>query len=331
MSAKKERVIPSEYIPEVGSHVETIDGQDYLITNDAMYTFYQRTKGEFSPFFLSMRDDKKLLGCKCSKCGLVRVPPFLTHCPDCNFAPTEMVEVEQVGVMNSTPPITYFATSLFQHMAPYGRGRVIFNGADTAMSVILYTTTGILVPGIITKGTEVKLIFKDNRIGEMTDVFCVPTTELTQEQVNKKGLQESEIDWESPVEPELPEVSDKDVADYNAALKEIKSIIKEMNANERARKDIAGWKRDILIKTMGGRFAISIDDGNIELEERELTSPDFVMVCENPRTLLDGLAYRGAITDSVINKKLWISKNMEFNTIFKLDRMARSVARSKKI
>ncbi len=331
MSAKKERVIPSEYIPEVGSHVETIDGQDYLITNDAMYTFYQRTKGEFSPFFLSMRDDKKLLGCKCSKCGLVRVPPFLTHCPDCNFAPTEMVEVEQVGVMNSTPPITYFATSLFQHMAPYGRGRVIFNGADTAMSVILYTTTGILVPGIITKGTEVKLIFKDNRIGEMTDVFCVPTTELTQEQVNKKGLQESEIDWESPVEPELPEVSDKDVADYNAALKEIKSIIEEMNANERARKDIAGWKRDILIKTMGGRFAISIDDGNIELGERELTSPDFVMVCENPRTLLDGLAYRGAITDSVINKKLWISKNMEFNTIFKLDRMARSVARSKKI
>ncbi len=199
MSAKKERVIPSEYIPEVGSHVETIDGRDYLITNDAMYTFYQRTKGEFSPFFLSMRDDKKLLGCKCSKCGLVRVPPFLTHCPDCNFAPTEMVEVEQVGVMNSTPPITYFATSLFQHMAPYGRGRVIFNGADTAMSAILYTTTGILVPGIITKGTEVKLIFKDNRIGEMTDVFCVPTTELTQEQVNKKGLQESEIDWESPV------------------------------------------------------------------------------------------------------------------------------------
>ena len=330
MSAKKERIIPSEYIPEVGSHVEAIDGQDYLITNDAMYTFYQRTKGEFSPFFLSMRDDKKLLGCKCSKCGLVRVPPFLTHCPDCDFAPTELIEVEQVGVMNSTPPITYFATSLFQHMAPYGRGRVIFNGADTAMSVILYTTTGILVPGIITKGTEVKLIFKDNRIGEMTDVFCVPTTELTQEQVNKKGLQESEIDWESPVEPELPEVSEKDVADYNVALKEIKSIIEEMNANERARKDIAGWKRDILIKTMGGRFAISIDDGNIELEERELTSPDFVMVCENPRTLLDGLAYRGAITDSVINKKLWISKNMEFNTIFKLDRMARSVARSKK-
>jgi len=330
MTTQKEKVIPSQYIPDKESFIETIDGKDYLITNDTMYTFYRRTKGEFSSFFLALRDEKRLFGCKCSQCGIVRVPPFLTHCPDCNFAPTDLIEVEQVGVMNSTPPITYFATSLFQHMAPYGRGRVIFNGADTAMSVNLYTTTGILVPGIINKGTEVKLIFKDNRIGEMTDVFCVPASELTREQVEKKGLQESEIDWESPVEPGLPEASDSDKAVYADAFKEIKSIIGEMNKNDRARKDIAGWKRDIQVKAKGGQFAIIIDDGDIRTEEKELSSPDFVMVCEDLRTLLDGLAYRGAITDSVIGKKLWISKNMEFNTIFKLDRMARSVARSKK-
>jgi uncharacterized OB-fold protein/putative sterol carrier protein len=330
MTTKKEKVIREKYIPDVGSHIETIEGKDYLITNDAMYTFYRRTKGEFSAFFLGLRDEKRILGCKCTQCGLVRVPPFLTHCPDCNFAPTKQVEVEQVGIMNSTPPITYFATSLFQHMAPYGRGRVIFNGADTAMSVVLYTTTGILVPGIINKGTEVKLVFRDNRIGEVSDVFCVPTAELTKEQIEKKGLQESEINWESPVEPKLAGASDPDVALYGKALEEMKSIIAEMDANERAKKDIAGWKRDIQVKTRGGQFAIIIDDGDIKLEERDLSSPDFVMVSEDPRTLLDGLAYRGAITDSIINKKLWISKNMEFNTIFKLDRMARSVARSKK-
>jgi uncharacterized OB-fold protein len=323
-------VIDEKYIPDVGSQIETIDGKDYLITNDAMYTFYRRTKGEFSPFFLALKNEKKLLGCKCTQCSLVRVPPFLTHCPDCNFAPTELVEVDQVGIMNSTPPITYFATSLFQYMAPYGRGRVVFKGADTAMSINLYTTTGILVPGIIEKGTEVKLIFRDKRIGEMTDVFCVPTAELSKEQIEKKGLLESEINWESPVEPELPEAYDQDMALYKQALEEMKSIVGEMNTNERARKDIAGWKRDIQVRTKGGQFAIIIDDGDIRLEERALMSPDFVMVCEDPRTLLYGLAYRGAITDSVINKKLWISKNMEFNTIFKLDRMARSVARSKK-
>ena len=330
MTTQKEKIIPSKYIPDVDSNIETIDGQDYLIANDVMYTFYRRTRGEFSSFFLALRDDKKLLGCKCTQCGLIRVPPFLTHCSDCNFTPTEMIEVEQVGVMNSTPPITYFATSLFQDMAPFGRGRVIFKGADTAMSVNLYTTTGILVPGIINKGTEVKLVFRDNRIAAATDVFCVPTAELTKEQVQKKGLQESEIDWESPVEPELPEASDKDVALYKDSFKEIKSIVEEMNTNERARKDIAGWKRDVQIKTRGGQFAMIIDDGDIKVEEKEISSPDFVMVSEDPGTLLDGLAYRGAITDSVINKKLWISKNMEFTTIFKLDRMARSVARSKK-
>jgi len=328
---EKQKVIDEKYIPDVGSQIETIDGKDYLITNDAMYTFYRRTKGEFSPFFLALKNEKRLLGCKCTQCGLVRVPPFLTHCPDCNFAPTELLEVDQVGIMNSTPPITYFATSLFQHMAPYGRGRVVFKGVDTAMSINLYTTTGILVPGIIEKGTEVKLIFRDKRIGEMTDVFCVPTAELGKQQIEKKGLLESEINWESPVEPQLPEAYDQDVALYKQALEEMKSIVGEMNTNERARKDIAGWKRDIQVRTKGGQFAIIVDDGDIRLEERALMSPDFVMVCEDPRTLLDGLAYRGAITDSVINKKLWISKNMEFNTIFKLDRMARSVARSKKV
>jgi uncharacterized OB-fold protein len=330
MVAQKQKLIPLKYVPDVGSITETIEGKNYLIVNDTMYTFYRRSRGEFSAFFLALRDEKKLLGCKCVACGLVRVPPFLTHCPDCNFAPTKLIEVQQVGVMNSTPPITYFATSLFQDMAPYGRGRVIFEGSDTALSVNLYTTTGILVPGIIKKGTEVKLVFRDTRNGDMRDVFCVPTSELTREQVKKKGLLESEIDWESPVEPKLPKARDNDVTVFKTVFRQIGSIVEEMNRNERARKDIVGWKRKIAVKTRGGQFTITIHDGDINVSEKVTRSPDFVIVCEDPNTLLNGLAYRGAITDSVINKKLWISKNMEFTTIFKLDRMARSVARSKK-
>jgi uncharacterized OB-fold protein len=329
MKSRKEKLIPDRYIAGKGSHVEKIDGQDYLIANDVMYTFYRRTRGEFSAFFLALRDEKRLLGCKCTQCGLVRVPPFLTHCPECNFSPTELIEVEQVGNLNSTPPITYFATSLFQGMAPYGRGRVIFKGSDTAMSTNLYTTSGILVPGIFKKGTEVKLVFRDERAGDMRDVFCVPASELSKAQVRRKGLQESEIDWESGVEPRLARPRKADLALYQEALQEIAAVAKEMNGNHRARRDIAGWKRNILVKTRGGKFGIFINDGNIRVG-RSPASPDFVMICENPRTLLDGLAYRGALTDSVIDKKLWISRNMEFTTIFKLDRMARSVARSKK-
>jgi uncharacterized OB-fold protein/putative sterol carrier protein len=324
------KVIPSEYIPYADYTIVNIAGKDYLEVNDAMFTFYRRSKGELSQFFLALRDEKKVLGCKCTQCGIVRVPPFMTRCPDCNFASTELIEVEQVGVMNSTPPITYFATSMFQHMAPFGRGRVILNGADTALSIIVYTTTGILVPGLVTKGTEVKIVFRDNRIGEIIDIFGVPTSELTKEQIARKGLQESGIDWSAAVEPGLLAAEERDSASYRDALEEMQAIAVQMNDTERARKDTVGWKRSIQVKTTGGQFAIVIDDGDIRIEEKALESYDFVMVCKDPKVLLDGLAYRGALTDSVIRKKLWISKNMEFTTIFKLDRAARSLARARK-
>ena len=319
----KKKVIPAAYIPDVGSKTVTIAGKDYLVANDAMYTFYQRSKGEFSPFFMALRDEKKVLGCRCTRCGLVRVPPFVTTCPDCDFAPTELVEVEQVGKMNSTPPITYFATSLFLDMAPYGRGRVILNGADTALSIIVYTTTGILVPGLVKKDTEVKIVFRDDRIGEMIDVFCVPTAELSPEQVAKPGLLESEIDWQATVEPELPSATEGAIAHFKQALGVIKQIAVEMNGNDRCRAAIAGWKRRILVKATGGAFSLEIDDGDFRVKDEAPKSPDLVLVCEDLGTLRDGLDYKGALTDSVILKKLWINKNMEFTTIFKLDRMAR--------
>ncbi len=324
------KVIPFEYIPDVQSKTVNVDGKDYLIANDAMFTFYQRSKGELSPFFLALKDEKKLLGCKCTKCGIVRVPPFLQRWPDCDFAPTELVEVDDVGRMLSTPPITYFATSMFLHMAPFGRGRFIPNGADTAMSVNIYTTTGILVPGLVKKGTEMKVIFRDERIGEITDIFCIPTAELTPEQIKKKGLQESELNWGGGVEPQLPKASDKDVTASKNALKEMQAIAEEMSKTPRARQAIADWKRDIAVKTPGGEFSIKIGNGDLRIVDRVTKSPDLVMVCEDPKVLSDGLGYRGSLTEAIIRKKLWINKNLEFTTIFKLERMARFLAQSKK-
>jgi hypothetical protein len=103
-----------------------------------------------------------------------------------------------------------------------------------------------------------------------------------------------------------------------------------MSRSGRARSAILGWKRTIAVRTKAGEFALIIDDGNFEVVEKRLRAPDFVMACEDPRTLLGGLRYQGAITDAVILKKIWIDKNIEFNTIFKLDRLARSLAREKK-
>jgi len=324
------KVIPLEAIPDVGTKIVTREGQDYLVVNDAMFTFYQRSMGELSPFFLALRDERKILGCRCTKCGIVRVPPFLTRCPDCEFAPTELVEVGDVGKMLSTPPITYFANAMFQEQVPFGRGRIVPEGADTAMSVNFYTTKGILVPGIVTKGTDMKVVFKDERMGEITDIFCVPTAELTPAQVAKKGLLSSEIDWESAVEPPLPARSEEAKAHYDRVLAELGAMAAEMNQCERARQDIADWRRNIHVKTAGGDLTLYINDGDLAVSRAMAGAVDFVMVCADPATLADGLAYRGSLTQAIMDKKLWISKNPEFTTIFKLERMARSLARTKK-
>ena len=330
MSDKKQKIIPDEFIPEVSSKVVTIDNQDFLLQNDAMFTFYQRSAGELSPFFLGIKNDRKILGCKCTNCGLVRVPPMMTHCTDCDFAPTKLVEVGQTGTMLSTPPITYFATSMFADKAPFGRGRVILEGADTAMSVMLYTTTGILVPGLIIKGTKVKVVFRDDRVGQISDIFCVPASELTPQQAAKKGLLQSEINWEAPKQPTFPKPTDKDIADFKKSVKEMQALAAKMSQSKRARRAIEGWKRNIAVKTKAGEFSMYIDNGDFKIEERKLESPDFVIACEDPATLLDGLMYKGSITDSVIMKKLWLSKNLEFNTIFKLDRLARFLVMEQK-
>lgn len=327
---QKQKVIPFEFIPDREGRTLVLEGKDYLLMNDAMYTFFERSMGDFSPFFLAIRDEKKILGCRCGKCGMVRVPPFVTHCPACDFAPTQIEEVGQSGKMLSSPAITYFANALFQDKAPFARGRVVLKGADTAMSVMLYTTTGILTPGLIKKGDEVKIIFRDQRIGEISDIFAIPANELSPKQLAKKGLQESEINWSAPKEPKYGKPTDEEKLNFKKCLKELMALAKEMSKSVRARKAVEGWKRKIAVKTKVGEFAMLIDDGQFKISDTKVNSPDFIMACENPQVLLDGLNYKGAVTDSVIMKKLWLSKNIEFNTIFKLDRLARFLAREKK-
>lgn len=330
MEESRKKVIPEAYIPEEASRTLQIEGQDYLLMNDAMYTFYERSMGEFSPFFLALRDEKKVLGCRCLSCGIVRCPPMMTHCPDCGFAPTELLEVGQVGRLISTPPITYFATSMFLDKAPFGRGRVLLEGADTALSIMLYTTTGILTPGIMKKGTEIKVVFQDSRVGQITDIFGVPASELSPDQLKKLGLLASELDWTAAKEPQFAQAKKGDTETFKEALQEIEALFKEMNASQRARKAILDWKRSIQVKTPAGEFGLLIDNGTITLQKEGFKNPDFVMVMEDVRVLLDGLNYKGAITDAIVNRKLWISKNIEFVTIFKLDRLARFLAREKK-
>ncbi|MBI5499471.1 MAG: hypothetical protein HY907_04475 [Deltaproteobacteria bacterium] len=314
--------------PPVASEVVARDGVGYLQSNEAMFTFYKRTKGEFSKYFLGLRDELKIYGARCPGCGVVRVPPFELFCPECDFTELEPVPMPDTGVMMNTPPVTYFAHSLFQSWVPFGRGRVLLEGADTAVPMHVYTTKGVLTPFVFRRGTPVKVVFRDRRIGKPTDVFAVPQSELTAAQLAKSPLLESELDFTRPAEPAVPPATPDAKAKLARALKMLQKLAKDARRSPRARHNLAGWKRRIAIKTPGGALAMVIDDGTLDVSPGPLKGPtDLVLLFQDPQTLLDWLTFREALTNAIIAGKLWISVNREFTTIFKLDRLPRSVLR----
>lgn len=323
-----DKVIPPHMNPDVASEILEVQGQRYLQSNESMFTFYKRTKGEFSPYFLALKERKVILGAKCPKCGTVRVPPFMLHCPECDFEALETVEMPDTGIMNSTPPITYFGHSLFQHQVPFGRGRVLLDGADTALPIHVYTTKGVLTPRIFKKGSRVKVIFRDQRLGKPTDIFAVLIEEVPEDKRNIKGLQESDLDWTSPVEPPTPPATDAAKAAFESVMAELGRMASKVAASSRAQNDLAGWKRNIQVKTPGGAFALLIDDRKLSVKPGQIDRPDFTMVAKDPAVFADWMALKGSLTNAIIAERLWISVNKEFITVFKLDRLPRSIKRT---
>ncbi len=321
------RVIPEHMNPPVASEIVERDGVPYLQSNEAMFTFYKRTKGEFSKYFLGLRDDRVIWGVRCPKCGAVRVPPFAMLCPDCDFTECEWVQMPDRGVMNSTPPITYFAHSLFQSWVPFGRGRVLLEGAETALPIHVYTTRGVLTPFIFKKGTPVKVVFRDERLGKPTDVFAVPMEELSPEQQQKTPLMESDLDVSTPAVPELPAPTDENRRAHEEALGLLRELAVSVAASPRARHNLSGWRRTVQLDTPAGGLTLAIDDGKLSVEAGRPKNPDFVMVCRDPQLLIDWMSLREALTNAIITGQLWISVNREFTTIFKLDRLPRSIRR----
>ena len=325
----REKVIPLHMIPDVGSEVVEVGEGRFLQTNEAMFTFYKRTKGEHSPYFLALKERKVILGGRCPRCKLVRVPPFELYCPECDFAELELIEMPDTGVMNSTPPITYFAHSLFQHQVPFGRGRVLLDRADTALPIHVYTTKGVLTPRIFKRGTPVKIIFRDNRIGKPTDIFAVPLNELKAAQRRKKGLLESELDWAGVKEPKVARPTKEAREKLTVVMDQLQDLGRKAAKSTRAQNDLAGWKRTVQVKTDGGPFVIQIDRKRLKFQAGTVKKADFVMVTRSPKLFEDWINFRDSLTNAIIAEKLWISKNREFISVFKLDRIPRSLRRSK--
>lgn len=86
-----------------------------------------------SKFFKELKENKKILGIKCPKCGKVYVPPRRV-CGPCFTEMTEFVEVGPKGVIGTFTILRYAfidPETGKQKPVPYGYGFIKFDGADT--------------------------------------------------------------------------------------------------------------------------------------------------------------------------------------------------------
>ena len=122
-------------------------------------------------FFEELKENKKIMGSKCSKCGKVHSPPRAV-CAECFIEMTveDMVELSPRGTLEGFTVINYpFTDPATGGLRPFPYGYAIFklDGADTYtmhfIDEIDYTKLKV--------GQRVEAVFKEEREGNIGDIM----------------------------------------------------------------------------------------------------------------------------------------------------------------
>jgi len=121
-------------------------------------------------FFEELKENKKIMGSKCSKCGKVNFPPRAV-CADCMVEMTidDMVELSPKGTLAGFTVVNYpFTDPNTGGMRPFPYGYALFklDGADTFTMHFINETdhTKLKV------GQRVEAVFKEEREGNIGDI-----------------------------------------------------------------------------------------------------------------------------------------------------------------
>jgi len=121
-------------------------------------------------FFEELKDNKKILGSKCPKCGKVYFPPRAV-CADCfvKMELEDMVELPPKGTLEGFTVVNYpFTDPSTGGIRPFPYGYALFklDGADTyTMHFINETDVSKMKVG-----QRVEAVFKEKREGDMGDI-----------------------------------------------------------------------------------------------------------------------------------------------------------------
>jgi len=133
---------------------------------------YRYSIGKLSvKFFEELKENKKLLGSKCPKCGKVYFPPR-TVCAECfiKMELKDLVELDKKGTLHGFTVVNYpFVDPQTGGIRPFPYGYALFklDGADTFTMHFVDETdyTKLKV------GMRVEAVFKDEREGNIGDII----------------------------------------------------------------------------------------------------------------------------------------------------------------
>jgi len=131
---------------------------------DRISITYRYSYGGQSRFFREMRRNRKLFGSRCPACAITFCPPRA----DCNrcYGKTEWIELSGQGAVVACSTV-HVSNSSFIKKVPFICALVKLDGADT----LLFGNIEMEDVSWAKPGMEVKVVFRDERDGMITDFF----------------------------------------------------------------------------------------------------------------------------------------------------------------
>jgi uncharacterized OB-fold protein len=128
-----------------------------------------------SKFLAEIRDNKRILGIRCPKCGMVMVPPRKV-CGECFVPMEELVELSGKGTVYSYTVLSFGFVDPDtgkQRPVPYTSANIKLDGCDNTFPHFLEETD----PAKLRVGMRVEAVFEEERKGHLLDIRHFRTIE----------------------------------------------------------------------------------------------------------------------------------------------------------
>ncbi|GAB4316265.1 MAG: hypothetical protein Kow0069_18430 [Promethearchaeota archaeon] len=271
-----------------------MSGTEWHELPDRVAINYRYSFGGQSPFFLALRDDRKVLGARCGSCGTVWCPPRTT-CSKCH-QPTQWVQVGDEGTV-AVSTVVWYSTSQFVERVPYAVAYVLLDGASTATNQGVFSES--LTPEKVRPGARVRAVFKARREGKITDFFFVPVDEHEAwvSRPEFEAAAPADLSWLAEPDrlPRLevhaeavaalasgagPAGGDREAAGKVAALADVEAAVARVNGSEKARAVLAAedWSAAFQFDLSSGEsFHVVVSGGEAGVGVGRHPSPTVVV------------------------------------------------------